>query len=81
MKRKKVKCPKCNSTPAFLVEYWRNHYIYFETDKKTGLWDGKDGICNPGEPDSVWGVCDCGKKWKLRNIKQIIEIEHENNKD
>jgi hypothetical protein len=68
----KAKCPKCGSLNLKLVECWKDHTIDFE--QHGGFVNINDGALEPGEPYKVEAKCNCGHKWRLRNVLQIGDI-------
>jgi hypothetical protein len=58
--------------PATLDERWDGHSIQFQMSCD-GVID-EDGELNPGDPTSVYAVCDCGHQWKLKGVRQIDDL-------
>lgn len=74
MKRdaKKISCPKCGEMPTTLDEKWDGHSIQFQMSRD-GVIEA-DGELNPGDPTSVYALCNCGHEWKLKGVRQIDDL-------
>ena len=69
---KKINCPKCGRIPYLLQELWTGHSIEFLIDSEGRE---EEGILCEGCPQSVVAWCNCGHKWTLRKITQIIDLD------
>lgn len=71
----KCKC-KADGSDILLHEFWKNHSIEFQQ-----LDSGKverEGILQNGSPYMVQAFCmRCRRRWKLRGVTQISELERE----
>jgi hypothetical protein len=52
-----------------------DHTITFEADSQGR--PEPEGVMNPGRPDHVVASCACGHSWKLKGIRQIIQLEQQ----
>jgi hypothetical protein len=70
----KIKCGKCGEKPTTFNERWDAHTIQFCMDS-TGAIE-EDGELEPGDPTSVYALCNCGHEWKLKGISQIDQLRN-----
>jgi hypothetical protein len=73
--RKPPRCPACDAFPDHYREIWTGHGITFAADEKGR--PAREGILFEGNPYKVIAVCRCGKRWKLRGVKQIVELQQQ----
>lgn len=74
-KRKPSRCPSCGAFPDRYREIWEGHGISFPADEAGR--PAKEGYLFEGGPYKVIAVCRCGKRWTLRGVSQIVELEQQ----
>jgi len=70
IRKSKAKCPKCKSVDIVVYE----KFISTQTwDQVNGFIDHNEGYMNPEGVIGTFGECNCGHKWKFRNL-QITDL-------
>jgi hypothetical protein len=66
------RCPDCNRHPCEYLEVWAGHTISFLAN---GGVPDHEGNMEDGSPTHVQASCVCGKKWRLKGVLQITDLE------
>ena len=69
-----VSCPKCGSQAGTLIEVYHGHTIRFDFD---GQARSAEGSLHDGYPHHVDAECRCGNRWRLRGVRQIVDLDEE----
>lgn len=68
---RRIRCPKCSCSPTSFIEVG-SHFTFFSAGPD---WRDDEGVHEPGEYTHVLARCECGHRWKLRGVKQIIGLD------
>lgn len=73
---KKIYCSSCKRQITHFIECWKSSIEFDLEEDKINSNQQPDG-----HPYKVQAVCDCGKKWRLRKVKQITDVLWEEKND
>jgi hypothetical protein len=68
---KPVRCPACGDAPERYVEFGTATMSF---DARPGL-RAEEGFHMAGDVERVEAICGCGHRWKLRGVRQIIDLD------
>lgn len=68
---RQIRCPSCGSAPERYIEVGAAMMSF---DARLGQRQA-EGFHTVGAVERVEAVCSCGHRWKLRGIRQIIDLD------